>query len=56
MTNDTKPPALADIVSSKGMEFLNRAHSRSFTLYIFLGNTESLLRLSERTHRPNGIR
>jgi hypothetical protein len=30
-------------MSSKGMEYLNRAHYRSFTRNIFVGNAEQLL-------------
>lgn len=46
MSSETEKPRVkfSDIMSSKGMEYLNRAHGRTFTLNIFIGNTEQLLR------------
>jgi hypothetical protein len=38
-----KETTFKDFISSKGMEYLNRAHYRSFTRNIFIGNTEQLL-------------
>jgi hypothetical protein len=38
-----KKPTFKDVMSSKGMEYLNRAHYRSFSRNIFVGNAEQLL-------------
>jgi hypothetical protein len=38
-----KKTTFTDVMSSKGMEYINRAHYRSFTRNIFVGNVEQLL-------------
>jgi hypothetical protein len=38
-----KKPTFKDVISSKGMEFINRSYSRSVTRYIFTDNADKLI-------------